>query len=96
MARINHKQLNVRSSFAHERATRLAQDTGLTTTQVVEEALRAYTPPPRESPPGMVWEGPILVMSGEGRRMITIEEANAAIDDARQEREDDILRSDRH
>lgn len=89
MARTESQQLNIRSRFARERAAVLAHETGMTTTQVVEEALRAYVPPPHRPeslPPGLIRKGPLLVMRGDGRR-ITLEEANAALEAVRTERE---------
>jgi len=86
MSRSQPMQLNVRSQFARERAKELAQQTGMSTTQVVEEALRAFHPPGRkEAPDGMVWKGPILVKRAAGRT-ITLEETLAAIDDDRNAR----------
>ncbi len=78
-------QLNVRSTYAKERAANLAKATGMTTTQVVEEALRAYTPPVVEPVGRLVRKGRILVMTSRGRQ-ITLEETNAAIDEIRNER----------
>lgn len=86
MPRVAEPQLNIRSRFARERATTLARQTGMTATQVVEEALRAYVPPVDEAlSPGLVRKGPILVIRGDGRQ-ITLEEANAALDAVRSER----------
>ena len=70
-------QLNVRSPYARERAAALAKATGMTTTQVVEEALRAYTPPVVAPPGKLVRRGNQLVRPGG--RTITLEETNAAI-----------------
>jgi Rv0623-like transcription factor len=78
-------QLNVRSPYARERAAALARATGMTTTQVVEEALRAYTPPVAVPPGRLVRRGKLLVMPG-GDRIITLEETNAAINASRNER----------
>ena len=77
-------QLNIRSRFARERATQIAARTGQTVTQVVEEALRSYQPIVKEAPEGLVWERGILVKPASGRR-ITLEEANAALDEVRSE-----------
>lgn len=82
-------QLNIRSSFARERATELARRTGMSTTQVVEEALRAYSPPLHNGegplPPGLIRKGNLLVFASTGRT-ITVEEVNAAIDEDRNSR----------
>lgn len=59
----------------------------MTTTQVVEEALRAYTPPPKKDvPAGMILKGPLLVVPADGRYM-SLEDANAALNVARSEDE---------
>ncbi len=83
MARNQVAQLNIRSSFARERVTELARSTGMTTTQVVEEALRAYAPPFRAEAVGsLIRKGPLLVAPARGRT-ITLEETNAEIEAAR-------------
>lgn len=83
MPRTNHTQLNVRSRFAHDRATLIAKQTGMTATQVVEEALRTYTPPiHRDIPTKLLRKGPILVRAAAGRS-ISLEEANAALEEER-------------
>ena len=82
MARTDSDQLNVRSKFARDRATQIAEATGMTTTQVVEEALRGYVPTGGPQPIGrLVREGRLLVM--RGGRKITLEETDAAIEEAR-------------
>ena len=87
MARSEATQLNIRSRFARERAAALARETGMTTAQVVEEALRAYSPPPMRIGEGeLVRKGALLVMPASGKR-VSLEEANAALDEARRERE---------
>jgi hypothetical protein len=89
-------QLNIRSAFAREKATAIARRTGMTTTEVVEAALRAYEPPAgavRDEdlpppPPGMVRKGWLLVMKSRGSRKITLEETLAGIDADREARGD--------
>lgn len=84
MSRINHVQFNVRSAFARERAHELAKQTGMTVTQVVEEALRGYVPPGTGAvPAGLTRRGSILVLSGRGRQ-ISHEEAEAALNAVRE------------
>lgn len=84
-------QLNIRSRYARDRAAELARDIGRTATQVVEDALRAYSPPgPEETPPeilpsGLVRHGRLLVARSTGRT-ITLEETLAAIEQDRDER----------
>jgi hypothetical protein len=77
-------QLNVRSRYARERAAMLARTTGMTTTQVVEEALRAYTPPVATPPGQLVRRGALLVRPGSGT--VTLDAANAALDASRSDR----------
>lgn len=77
-------QLNVRSAFARERAAALALATGMTTTQVVEEALRAYTPPVVTPPGALQRRGQLLVRPGG--EAISLAAANAALDAAREGR----------
>ena len=93
MPRRDAQQLNIRSAYARQRAQELARQTGRTVTEVVEEALRNYTPPaPAEPPPGLVRKGRLLVMPAPpGSAPITVEEVNAMIDAAREERADEIM-----
>jgi len=87
MSRAEQIQLNVRSAFARARAQELARLTGMTATQVVEDALRGYVPPGTASKVGkLVKRGPLLVRPAGGTK-VSLEEANAALDSAR-ERED--------
>ncbi len=86
MPRARPSQLNIRSEFAVARARDLAGMTGMTTTQIVEDALRAYTPPGVGDGAltrcGRVWVIP------SGHRTVTLAEANAALEAVRN-REDD-------
>ena len=79
MGRAQPSQFNVRSAFARTRARELARQTGMTATQIVEDALRGYVPPgaPAEVD-GLVRCGPILVKPARGRR-VSLKEANAAL-----------------
>lgn len=85
MATEREAQLNIRSHFARQRVAELARKTGMSATQIVEEALRAYAPPADVLPGGLVRKGALLVWTGGGRT-ITTEEALAAIEDVRNER----------
>ncbi len=78
MARKATAQFNIRSHFVRERVQQLANQTGMTATQIVEEALRAYVPPLPDPPPGLKRVGPILVLVGTGRT-VTFEEAEAEL-----------------
>ena len=86
MPRSAAAQLNIRSSFAKARVAELAARTGMTAAQVIEEALRAYTPPPGpDIPHGLIDRGGLLVSPAQGRR-ITLAETLAAIEAGRDER----------
>jgi hypothetical protein len=77
-------QLNVRSRYARDRAAELSRQTGLTTTQVVEDALRSYVPPSLTEPmPGLERRGHILVLASRGGPPITMEDTDRAIEAAR-------------
>ena len=82
MARSETAQINIRSAFVRDRVSALVQRTGMTATQIVEEALRAYVPPVIDLPHGrLVRKGPILVMTG-GKR-VTRAETEEAIESVR-------------
>jgi hypothetical protein len=84
MPRADRVQFNVRSAFARARAQELAQLTGMTATEVVEEALRAYVPPVDTSNVGrLVRRGPLLVMPARGRT-VTLKAANEALQRTRE------------
>ena len=85
MSHVERAQLNVRSAFAKARANEIAKETGMTVVQVVEDALRAYTPPVSEANVGsLIRCGPVLVLPAKGRRVVTLEEANEALETARE------------
>lgn len=90
MARTESTQLNVRSRFARERASALARQTGMSTTQVVEAALRAFDPPDTACVGRLVRKGRLLVMPSNGDPPLTVDQVNAATEDARNERLDDL------
>ena len=86
MARKSNAQINIRSDFVRARAAQLSAETGKTITQVVEDAVRAYRPPPPVEqllPDGLIRKGKFLVFKGEGGRKTTIEETLQAIEDSR-------------
>jgi hypothetical protein len=84
MARTNPVQFNVRSAFARQRAHELAKATGMTATQVVEDALRGYVPPSVENKVGrLVRRGSILVRPSGGAK-VAFAEAEAALNAARE------------
>lgn len=89
MSRTDHIQFNVRSAFARSRAHELAKLTGMTVTQVVEDALRGYVPPGTKLKAGrLVQRGPILVRPADGGR-ITQAQADAALNEVRERHLDD-------
>jgi hypothetical protein len=84
MSRADHVQFNVRSAFARARAHELAKLTGMTATQIVEDALRAYVPPKTTPKVGQLQRrGPILVKPAQGRK-ISSAEADAALNAVRE------------
>ncbi len=89
MSRTNNVQFNVRSSFARQRAHELAKLTGMTATQVVEDALRGYVPPGVEHKTGrLVRRGPILVRAADGAK-VPFAEAEEALNAVRERDLDD-------
>ena len=91
MSRSDHVQFNVRSAFARARAHELAKVTGMTATQVVEEALRSYVPPASHTKHGrLIEQGPLLVMPmPAGGKTISAAEAEAALDAIREGDDED-------
>jgi hypothetical protein len=88
MSRTESAQFNVRSAFARKRAHELAQRSGMTATQVVEEALRSYVPSSAVAKTGrLIQRGAILVKPADDAK-ITAAEAEAALEAVR-EREDE-------
>lgn len=84
MTRRSNAQINIRSDFVRERASQLAAETGKTVTQVVEDAVRAYRPPPPAEeeplPEGFEWRGGFIV---QVNRPTSIEEILRYIDEDR-------------
>lgn len=87
MARKSTAQTNIRSDYVRERVRELAAETGKTTTQVLEDAVRAYKPEPFTSdddvPEGMMRVGWFLVLKDRGGPRITLEDTNRAIEAGR-------------
>jgi hypothetical protein len=75
-------QLNVRSVFARTRATQLAKRTGMSTVQVVEEALRAYQPPTAIRAGGLIEKNGLLVKR-KGRAQIAQRQVDVELDELR-------------
>lgn len=80
MSRRNVAQLNIRSAFARDRVREVARRTGMTATEIVEDALRGYVPPaePRAVGP-LVRRGPLLVFPASKKRKIKLSEAESAL-----------------
>lgn len=79
-------QLNIRSTEARRRVAELVTETGKSATQVVEEALQSYRPPPPVEevlPEGLIRKGKFLVFKADGRRRTTMAETLAAIEEDR-------------
>lgn len=73
------EQFNVRSGFARKRAQELAKLTGMTATQIVEDALRGYVPPAAAAKVGkLVRRGPVLVRRATGPK-VSLRAANRAL-----------------
>lgn len=84
MPRRDTAQLNIRSEFARMRAHEIARCTGMTATQVVEDALRGYVPAMQPDQVGaLVRRGPVLVRPAPDGRRVSIEAADAALDAGR-------------
>lgn len=84
MPRHDSAQLNIRSAFAHARAHEIARRTGMTATEVIEDALRGYVPAAGPTQVGtLVRRGPVLVRPASGRRRVSLAEANEALGAAR-------------
>ncbi len=84
MSRTDPVQFNVRSAFVRARVQELTKQTGMTATQVVEDALRGYVPPGAPARTGrLVRRGPLLVGPAEGPA-VSLDEANAALDRVRE------------
>lgn len=76
-------QLSVRSPFARARVSRLAKITGMTITQIVEDALRAYQPAPRLVRPGGLIEKDGILVKRKGEAEITGRQIETELDDIR-------------
>lgn len=77
------KQLNVRSRFARARATQLAKATGMSVTQVVEDALRAYQPAGEVVRPAGLMEKAGLLVKPKGAFEVTNAQVHAELEDIR-------------
>jgi len=77
------KQLNIRSRFARARASQLAKSTGMSVTQVVEDALRAYQPARRFARSGGLIEKAGLLVKPKGSALITQAQVDAELENMR-------------
>ena len=82
MPRTARDQFNIRSAYARQRAHDLARQTGMTASQVVEEALRTYAPNPQGPVGRLVRKGALLVLPAAGQK-VTLDQAEAALDAVR-------------
>ncbi len=83
MPRSDNAQLNIRSAYARDRAREIARRTGMSTTEIVEDALRGYVPPAEAGTvEGLVRRGRLLVKPAHGRR-VTHDEVEQAIEAVR-------------
>ncbi len=83
MPRADNAQLNIRSVYARNRAREIARRTGMTTTEIIEDALRSYVPPADSEPVhGLVRRGPVLVKPAQ-ERQVTQDEADQALEAVR-------------
>lgn len=75
-------QFNVRSPYLRERVPELAAELGMTSTQLLEEAVRAFSARqvPANSTEGLKRVGWFLVGRSHDRQPVTLEQANAWID----------------
>jgi len=89
MGRAENIQLNVRSAFARERVHALSKLTGMTASEVIEDALRGYVPPGVPANTGkLVRRGALLVRPSSGKA-VSLESANEALDRSREHNIDD-------
>jgi len=84
MPRADNAQLNIRSAYARSRTRDIARRTGMTTTEIIEDALRGYVPPVTSEPiDGLVRRGPVLVKPAQERH-VTQNEADRALEAVRE------------
>jgi hypothetical protein len=84
MPRRDGAQLNIRSAFARARVHEIARRTDMTAAEVVEDALRGYVPAAGPTPVGtLVRRGPVLVRPATDGRRVSLKQANAELDAAR-------------
>ena len=89
MGRLDNIQLNVRSAFARNRVHALVKLTGMTASEVIEDALRGYVPPGVPANTGnLVRRGALLIRPATGKT-ISLETANEALDHIREHPLDD-------
>lgn len=83
MGRVDNIQLNVRSAFARNRVQAIAKLTGMTASEVIEDALRGYVPPGIPANTGkLVRRGALLIRPSGGK--VSLESANEALDRTRE------------
>jgi hypothetical protein len=89
-------QLNIRSDAARRRVAELVAATGKSATQVVEDALQTYRPPPPVEraplPEGFIYRNEWIVQTNAAP--MTLEQHLAVIDDVREDRVRHIMGED--
>jgi hypothetical protein len=84
MPRADNAQLNIRSAYARNRVREIARGTGMTATEVIEDALRGYVPQAAPTPvEGLVRRGPVLVKPAQGQH-VTQAQADQALQAVRE------------
>ena len=84
MPRHDSAQLTIRSAFARMRAHEIARRTGMTATEVIEDALRGYVPAAGPAPGGALEaRGRMLVRPVVAGRRVSQAQADAALEEAR-------------
>ncbi|PZU06550.1 MAG: hypothetical protein DI606_17905 [Sphingobium sp.] len=89
MGRVENIQLNVRSAFARDRVHALSRLTGMTASEVIEDALRGYVPPGVPANTGKLVRRGALLVRPSGDKPVSLESANEALDRSREHDIDD-------
>jgi hypothetical protein len=79
MSRVDPIQFNVRSAFVRHRTHELAKLTGMTATQVIEDALRGYVPFGVPSPVGQLVRRGAILIKPAGFTQVSARAADAAL-----------------
>jgi hypothetical protein len=86
MPRANNTQLTIHSAFALAKAREIAEATGMSVTEVLEDALRSYMPSAsRAVAARLVRRGPVWVVQ-VGGASVGLDDANFALEAERETR----------